>query len=526
MQNIKQTQYSRNVSRNEIYLQNCLVNACMKKFSYILFALVVFFSSSLFALEVDIDEMKEMKKIQFHNYVGKHKKVNLLREIKGIGRYLAKGIKKKGAHKFVNYSKKYSMLHAVSGKETNKMSADIFSIKKKASVGHIKNVRRILAGYLEDMYDYSKKNAHTLSVFITYYNAVYRGDMGYFSSKYKEDVVQYFNRDFAGISTNYKEWPAGTKVIIPLTKESKRGQLDGIDLDVISDEKVKEIVRKDDTVIDERKDLVEIKEEIIDKEKQEIEQKKAELENEKEEVEKIEDEAEREKREEEIEKKEEAIGIEEEIIEEKEEKLEEEKREIREDELGKKEKDLDKREDIIRAEKVDKNIYATMLYYLKVKKYQGDGHYINDMYLIDAETLQIKAKSPVKNIAGSKYDVFSDGVVVITHKGDIQGAHRLTLLDRKTLKAKAYGKYSIFWRSFVIVKDDSVYAIMKAGADYYLGKFDSKLERVARSTEKIHGDTFISFYENKIFINRWDYNVLVLNTEDLSLIDVLEPGVQ
>ncbi len=167
-----------------------------------------------------------------------------------------------------------------------------------------------------------------------------------------------------------------------------------------------------------------------------------------------------------------------------------------------------------------------MLYYLKVKNYKGDGHYNNDLYLIDAETLQIKAKSTLKNIAGSRYDVFSDGVVVITYKSNMKGMHRLTLLDRETLKARKHGKDDIFWRSFVIVKDEFVYAIMKEGADYYLGKFDSELAQVAKSTEKIHGDTFISFYEEKLFINRYDYNVLVLKTEDLTLIDLLEPGVQ
>jgi len=490
--------------------------------------IIIFFIllSSGYALEVDIDEVKESKTIQFKNYTGKNKIVNLVKEIKGIGRYLAKEIKKKGAYKVADYHDKYSMIHAFSENQTNKLSADLFSIHKKARVDHIKNVRRILAGYLEDMYDYSKKHAHTLSVFLTFYNAAYRGNMGYFESKYHADVIQYFNQAFIGISTNYQEWPGKTKMVIPLTKESKRGQLDTIDTDIISDEKVKELVRKDDTVLEERKDLVDIKKKILDKDKQEIEQKKIDLEKEKEEVAAMKEGSEKEKKEEKIKEMEATIKAEEEKIEEREKKLEQEKQEIREDEMGKKEKDLNKREDRIRAEKVDKNIYADQLFYMKVLNYFGDGHYKNEMYLIDPTTLKIKAKSSYKKIAGSKYDIFSKGVVVITHKSGTNSMHRLSLLDRETLKVKIHGVDPIFWRSFVIVKDDFVYAIIKENTDYYLGKFDTSLQLAAKSKEKIHGDTFISFYKNKIFINRYDYNILVLNKEDLSLIDVLEPEEQ
>ena len=74
---------------------------------------------------------------------------------------------------------------------------------------------------------------------------------------------------------------------------------------------------------------------------------------------------------------------------------------------------------------MDKNIYANKLYYLKIKEYLDGGHYNNEMYMIDAATMKVMFKSPAEYICGSRYDVFSGGVVVITHRGSHTMGHRL-----------------------------------------------------------------------------------------------------
>ena len=479
-----------------------LKNKGIKKVLSFLFISMILLNTGLFALEVDIDELKSAEKVEFQNYTGKNKIVNLVNQIKGIGRDLARSIKKKGKNKRVDYNGKYSMIHSVSKEEPDKLSADIFSIDKKARVDHIKNVRRIIAGYLETRYNYSPKHANTLALFLSYYNAVYCGYMDYFTLKYKKNTLKNINADNVGISTKYNDWPDKTKFIIPLTEESKRGQLDTIDPFIIADDKVKTVIRIDDEALDERKDMVKIMEKIIEEDKKDLE--KARLEGADNKI---------------IKKLDEEIKA-------KEEEIEKEKERIREDELKKKEKDLDKREDLIRSEKVDKNIFGKKLYYLKVIKYLSGGHYYNEMYAIDTSTHEIKEKSPLKSICGSKYDVFSEGVVVITYKGKHKTAHRLTLLDKDTLKVIKHSKDYIFWRSFVIIKDNSIYVIIIQNKKYYLGKFDKDLKLTAQSKEPIHGDTFISFFENHIYINRWDKNILALNKNDLSLIDIVEPGVQ
>jgi len=569
--------------------------------SAIIVLLFTFSSNSLFPLEVDIDEIKKAKKVKFINYRGRPKKIDSVSGVMSIGGKLARGVRRIGPNKKFRYHMKYSIIHAVSEKEKDRISADIFSIDKKARVDHVKNIRRIISGYLRSMYGYSVKNSDTISFFLLYYNAVYRGNIEYFKSIYKTTVLRHINKKNAGISTKYYKWPGRTKMLIPLTVESKRGKLDSIDPFLISDKKTRGQIRKKDMHIDKRKDMAEIKTKVIDKEKKKIEKEKKELKKkrekldedkkkltekkkeidkketdlkkEKESAKKIKDKKKREikekeikkkekvlkeekdrikkdkkkadEKEEEIKKEEEKIIKKTEEIEKKEDDLKEEKHEIEKDEIKKdikkqpdkaekklrekaekleeKEKELDKREDRLRDKKVDKSIYAEKLYYLKIKEYLKEGHYNNELYMINAATRKIEFKSPVTNICGKRYDIFSDGIVVITHSGNHSSGHYLTLIDRKTLKTKIIGKDNIFWRSFVEIKDGHIYAIIKKNNDYYLGKFDNRLKLTNKSGEKINENTFISFYGDYIYINSSDKKIIVLSRKDLSMIDTIKP---
>lgn len=541
------------------------------------------------ALEVAIDEIRT-KPVQFINYHGPYRKADSPEDIENIGKTLARDTTDTGT---IRFGMKYSLIHALSTDEPEKFSATIFSIDKKARVGHIDIIRKILSAYLQEKYGYLPQHAKAIALFLTYYNAIYRGNIDYFSSKYKSIVMKYINRNNAGISTKYYEWPGATKMLIPLTEQPQKGKLDSVLVDVISDKKVVKEVRKDDKNIQARKDVAEIKETILNKEKSELEKSKSDIikdskkleevkksiEDKKEKVEQSEKEISKakeeikkepdtekqkalqkeieekeqklEKEKEDIKKKEEEIAKKEsdisdkknkisekeKILAEKEKELEKEKEEIAADEskkelskekeitkkLEKKEKELDEREDKLRSKEIDQNIYADKLYYLKIKEYLQDGHYNNEMVMIDPASRKILFKSPEKNICGSRYDIFSGGVVVITHKGSHSIGHRLTLLDRNSLEPKIYGSDNIFWRSFIIIKDGFIYAIVIDNGKFYLGKFDTNLKMVSKSSEVVNENTFISFWDNYIYINRADKTIMVLDKETLKLVDTIKP---
>ncbi|HOJ29505.1 MAG TPA: P83/100 family protein [Spirochaetota bacterium] len=551
--------------------------------------LITFIQLNATALEVAIDEIRT-EPVIFVNYQGAYKKADSLQDIENIGKSLARNSNNTG---IIRFGMKYSLINAISEEEPKKFSATIFSIDKKAKVGHIDIIRKILSAYLQQRYGYSQQHAKAIALFLTYYNAIYRGNIDYFSSKYKSIVIKYITKYNAGISTKYYEWPGATKMLIPLTEQPQKGKLDSILIDIISDKKILQEIRKDDKNIQARKDMVDIKEKILTQEKvdlekskkdviqetttleenkKSIEQKKEELQQTEKEINKMKEEIKKEpspekqkdiqkdietkeqqlqkqkedikKKEQEIAKKESEIldkknkvSEKEERLAEKEKALEKEKEEIAADEikkappkekelvkkLEKKEKELDEREDKLRSKELDQNIYADKLYYLKIKEYLQDGHYNNEMVMIDPASRKILFKSPEKNICGSRYDIFSGGVVVITHKGSHAIGHRLTLLDRNSLEAKLYGSDNIFWRSFIIIKDGFIYAIVIENGKFYLGRFDTNLKMVSKSSEEVNENTFISFWDNFIYINRVDKTIMVLDKENLTLIDTIKP---
>lgn len=564
----------------------------------ILFVTFIFLCSlsPIFALEVDIDEISQSKQVNFTNYEGTGRKFESVSQIKSIG-YQLSYKKTRGSESDVfRYHMKYHVLR-VSAEEPEKYSSDIFYIDRDASVDHIKNVRRIISAYLEGSYGYSVKEADAIALYLTYYNAVYRGDTDYFASKYSARILDHITRQNAGISTKYNEWPGRTAIVIPLTKESKKGKLEKIDPFAISDEKTTSEVKKDKESKDERKEIIELKKKDIEKsktdleeekkkleekkktvteekkrtedKKEEVEKKKEEIKKEKDETSKIKDPEEKKKKEEEIKKKEEEVKKEEKQIKESEEKIKKDEETIKkteketekkeeeiekkeedvkketgetteekkdkekspeeealtkkEDDLKKKEAELDKREDLLKDKQSDPNVFGLKLYYLKVRDYLEGGHYNNELYMINASTKKIEFKSPVNNICGRRYDVFSGGIVVITHQGDHVSGHRLTLIDREKLTVKATGDNDIFWRSFIEIRENNIYAIIREGNSFYLGKFDQELKLVSRSKEKISEDTFITFFDEFIYINREDKSIIVLNKNDFSLAGEIKP---
>jgi len=386
-------------------------------------------------LEVDVNEIRT-RRVEFINYRAEGKKADSKREVEEIGKQLARG---DDTGRPVRFHMKYAIIRAISKEQPDKFSADIFSIDKDAKVGHIDIVRRITTAYLMNRYGYSREDAHAISLFLSYYNAVHRGDIAYFGTKYKPVVMTHLGARNAGISTKYWEWPGATRMLIPLTENA-------VEPDLLSDRKTIEEIRKDDRNIPDRKEMTDLRErklekdkkelkdekkeqerekKAIDKEKEEIKKKQEQLEKEKEESKKIVEPEKREEKEKEIEKKEKqleqkkketekkeekskekekAILEKEKKIEKREKSISDEKKQIEKDELKsdikkkpeeakkkleEKEKELDKREDKLRDKELDKNIYAGKLYYLKLKEYLQGGHYNNDLYMINASTRKI-----------------------------------------------------------------------------------------------------------------------------------------
>ena len=583
--------------------------------------LMIFIATAAYAIKVDEKEISGSGEVQFVNKEGKGAKSDTIAEIRAIGINLATGAMKKADNEKYLYAMKYAITHCIATAETNLMAADIFSIEKSAGVNHIKNIRRILSAYLETRYEYTRKQSDALAVFLTYYNAVHRGETEYFATKFNSVVMKNVTKKNVGLSTKYYEWKGNTKMVIPLSDE-------GLDTKAISEDKVVDEMKKtDDKGIDERTELVKIKEdevkkntdklsnttEIIKKkmdeinseekkleeEKKIIDEKKTTIEESKKDVNKIEDLNEKKKKTEEIlkdekkvkedekktvetekkieEKKDEVKKAEEDKtkiekkieekkteiaedkkkidedkakiedknpdtektkLEEEKKKLEEEKKKLEEEKqalkdekkkvedekaaLEAKKDEIKKQEEKLR-ETADDRIYGDTFYYLKTKDFVDTGVYQNELFKIDAASSKVQLKSDYGTISGRKYDIADKGVVVIGFEGDNMENHRLVLLDKDKLKMIAKSDDVIFWRSFVEIRDEQVYAIALVQGKYYLARFDSSLKRIDISKESVDRDSGISFYGDLIYINDDSKRILALNKKDLSLVQRIAP---
>lgn len=241
--------------------------------------------SALSALEVNRSELQTVgttDTIVFRNYNGPHAVINSIQQIREIGSSLGKTVNKNVAKSTsVGSNDRYAVIHAVDPSAKEKFDADIFIVGKNASVDHIINLRRIISAYLSSAYGYSTKDADTIATFVTVYNAVYRGNIDYFKSRYKDIVTKNLSPSIAGLSTDYQDWPGNTQIVIPLY--DLNGGLSTVDTSVISDKNVvKSMQGEDDKGIDARKNMVDIKERESDAVQEKADQAKAKADAEKE----------------------------------------------------------------------------------------------------------------------------------------------------------------------------------------------------------------------------------------------------
>ncbi len=214
------------------------------------------------ALEVDQQELESVSAadtIVFVNYTGPHAVIDSVDQIKGIGSSLGNVIASDPAAAEAGLSSRYYVIHAVDPNIAAGLDADILILGENATVDHIRNLRRIIAAYLSSAYGYTEKDAETLAVFITVYNAVYRGDTASFSAKYKPAVTKHLSAEKAGLALNYQDWPGKSQIVIPLANPA--GGLGTVDTTIISDKQVVQSMREEeDKGVDVRKDMVDIKE--------------------------------------------------------------------------------------------------------------------------------------------------------------------------------------------------------------------------------------------------------------------------
>ena len=517
----------------------------MKKLSIqILCCLLALFMFPLNALEVDREELNTVGSdtVVFINYTGPQNVIQTKSQIaeigSGIGKSVAIDPTKSG--NFGN-SSKYQVIHAVDPSQKDKLDADILIIGSNATVDHIKNLRTIISAYLVSAYDYSQSDADTLSVFITVYNAVYRGNLDAYNKKYNTVVMNNLTADKAGLSVNYEQWPGKSQIVIPLAKIG--GGLSTIDTSVISDDNVVDSMQEDDDKgVDARKELVEIKEREADKatEKAQIAQKQAteekkKLEEEKKNldskkdllkdvVKKAEENPDNKELQKEVETVKKAVLEQEKVVEQQEEITKKAEIESTEQQAIADKKRIEAQEDRKEIAKDLKEVIeeqaknaavVNTAYGLKLSE---DKDLLSTLVKMDADTGRIIKESPVTVIRNRIAYQEGENFVAIAGKTGGNATVKLVTLDGTNMEIIGESAQTIAEDSAIVTHNGFYYAVIVDGENYILGKFKPDLTLACSSKLNVNSSTPIMVTDKGVVVTSSKGNLVLLKADDLSQI--------
>ena len=519
-------------------------------------------------------EIKQAKKVEFRNRDNSRANSGIKAKQEEIGRILAEKISK-NPNRTVNFNG-YSVNRHLSS-DAKFFGADVISINEDVSLGHINALQRILSGYIQELFNYNRSSADTISKYVLYYNAMHRSEKSYFRDKYSPEVMDSINLEKLGLSISYREWAGSTQLILPLeiSQFSKKVEVQLMELEKEVDKVIETKIGGDG----DKKRMIEIIKE-TKKEEQKlakiIEEKKLEekinstvekktvpaidkkSENETKDVtqkkeEKITEiikeaktEAKEDKKdtaviaaksaENSVEKKENppkdeaVVQITEPKKEDKPSSLPEVKKPDPEVEKIKKENEDLKAKEKEREEKSE-NVVGDKILFLRMVKYEEDGHYTNELWMIDGKNEETIYRSPYTNICGKEFHVLpKGGVVVIGFDGNrpTERIHKLVILDGDKLTQKIVSKQEIFYRSHLIIKEDKIYAFEKVKDQVFLTRFNNDLTVDAKSSEPVNTSSEITFFNDKIFLtgkpSETDETVIrVLLKSDLKVTKTIKP---
>ncbi len=496
--------------------------------------------AGLTALEVDEPELRVTgnETIEFINYTGPHKVIDSLEAIKRIGSDMGKTIVPEKPSQVGNKNK-YYVIHAVDETEKGKLDADILFIGPDATVDHIKNLRRIISAYLSSAYGYSEKDADTLAVFITVYNAVYRGKYDVYNSKYKTVVTKNLSQDNCGLATNYKEWPGKSEIVIPLYDVS--GGLSTVDTSVISDSEVVDNMKEDDDKnVDSRKDMVDLKEreaeQATDKaqeaqkkaaeEQKKLSETKKEADQAKKEADKAQKAAEKNPTEENKQKAQEAQAKAEEKkeeVKEQEKKTEEAKQESKEAQEFADKKQTEAQQERKEIAKDQQEVQQKQAEEAKMPSEYGiilsdEKALLSRLVRFNTETGEIIKKSPVTQIRNRTIYALGDEFIAVAGEDEGNAAIKLVTIDQVNMEITSESNETLAPDSVLVRDGNDFYCVIADESDWKVGKFDSNLVLKLKSDVNVKSSTPITITDSGVVITDSTGRLRLLNKADLKSI--------
>ena len=478
----------------------------MKKFACVIIACVSLLGSAS-AIEVDEIELQVSggDAIQFENYGGPYAVIETADAIVGIGTALGREVAAAvETAATIQPAAKYTLIHAIDMQTQTGLAADILLLNETAGVDHIRNLRRIITGYLEAAYGYTRADAETIATFVTIYNAVYRKQLDNFTAKYKDIVLQYLSAEKVGLSTNWQDWAGNTQIVIPLNDVN--GGLSAVDTTTISDENVVEALREEDGKgIEEREALADIKEResVGASEKAQTAQKDAAQQR----------------------KDGDKAGAAQSA---QESKTQQQIADRKATEAKTDRESIAKDKEVVASALPDADVHPNYLTGLFVV---DDAKSMYRLITIDADSGKLIRRSPVAQIRGrTVYGVSNisivqeDGTSVTFPElylavcGENQGksAVRLCLLDTDKMELQKQSEETLAEGTALVPYNDVFFVVVQQGKDCYAAAFDKNLTMLHKSALSIKPTSPFNITDRGILVTDTSGNPRLLDTRDLS----------
>lgn len=498
------------------------------KFTVLLLLLMIAVPA-LFA-QVDQGELqKNLAPVSFINYEGPHSRIETREQIRNIGVGLGREIKA-GSNR-AGSAGRYFVIHCASDVDGSKIDADIFGLGVDTGVDHIRNLRTIIQGYLQEAYGYNQKDAALLAEYVTIYNAVYRSDWDYFTGRYKNVVIQNLTRERAGLSIRFDEWPGRTLMLIPLGT----GGLSSVDTTTISDNRVIEEMRKeDDKSVEQRKDMVDLKEreaeqaeqkaqvqkEAIKEEEKKIADEKSKVEEEKQktadERKQAEGDAEKQK---ELDKRQEETDKKSQELEEREKDLDKQREEAKkqEDLAEKKTSEAQQdRQSIAQDQQTVINDEDRQARGVIGAQLNNNENFLGKLIKLDPLNGDELKRSPLETVNVRTLTFIGGKILAIAGENKGNGAVRLIEINNSDLTMAKQGNDDIHPSSLLWVNESDLYALTVSDGKIYLGRFDANLSLKAKSKIELHPNASVNIQNGNLLTQRNDGSPAILNPGDLT----------
>jgi len=512
----------------------------MKFFCKPMFFCLVFMAAGIGYAQVDRAELGNYPPVTFYNYEGPQAVIQSREQIRQIGVPLGQAVRTGSAT--AGAQNRYFVIHSVSAPEGSRLDADIFGLGANVGVDHIRNLRRIIQGYLQEAYNYSESDAALLAEFITIYNAVYRGNWDYFSGRYKTAVLGHLTPQRAGLSVRYSEWPGQTLILIPLSI----GGLSAVDTSVISDSRVIEEMRKDDDKgVEQRQDLVDLKEREaaeaerraaeqreaaraeeaaiaaerarVEQEQRQIAEDRRKLEEDKaagtvteeeaaqREAELDQKEAEAEQKSGELDQREEAVARQQEDAAKQEEFAEQKAEEARQD----REQIAQDQQTIIDRGETPQGILGAII--------ERQGATLGRLIIFNPSNRQELRRSSLNSVSVRTITFIGERVLAIAGETGGNNAIRLVEINSRTLEMVKQGNDNIHPGSLLWVNGSNLYAITtNPDGTCNLGRFGVDLALQAKSRITVNPNATVIIQQGNLLTQRADGGAAILNPTDLT----------